>query len=82
MKLLEDEPKLFQDLQFVWDAFYTLSPGRQVGFAICPLTNAEIISYLTLCGMDGADALDDLHLIRVLDTKFLELVRKDQDADT
>ena len=82
IKLLDDEPKLFQDLQFIWDAFYALSPGRQVAFDVCPLTNAEIMSYLTMCGFSGMEALDDMYLIRVLDVKFLELLRKDRDADT
>jgi len=80
VKLLENEPKLFDDLRFIWDAWLALSPGRQVGFDVCGLSNTEIMTYLQACGSSGIDLLDELHLIRVLDQKFLELIREERDG--
>jgi len=38
-------PKLFDDLAYVWEAFWKLHARRQYGFGPCPITVTDIIEF-------------------------------------
>ena len=57
---IENRPELYSDLIQVWQAFNQLHSGRQSGFGANPLCTTDIVSLMSLYGID--------------DTGFYELI--------
>jgi len=74
-KELDSRPHLFQDVAYVYEAFFIISSGRQYNEAgPQPLLLTEIFSYLNDKGITDREERDEvLHYLRVLDAKYLDL---------
>ena len=78
----KDRPTLYADLELVWDAFWTLSAGRQcVSTAMGPipasLSFEAIDRYARRFGPHDADGFEEfLILLTALDREFLEIGRE------
>ena len=78
----KDRPTLYADLEVVWEAFWTLSAGRQyvstgVGAIPAPLSFEAIDRYARRFGPHDADAFEEfLILLTTLDREFLEIGRE------
>ena len=73
-------PLLHEDLFVVWEGFLALSSSR-VGLEA--IRFSEIESWLNLNGIFSLDYRQEIaHLIRILDIKHLDLLRKEHRADS
>jgi hypothetical protein len=69
---LEEQPDIPDHLQFVWEAFWRLSPDRQIGFSVGPIPFTAIDRYAVRFGPEDVDAFDRLfELIRAMDVEFV-----------
>lgn len=70
-----ERPSLYPDLAFPFEAFFTLSLGRQYNEAgPQPLTYADMVLYLNDKNVPhGDDREEYMMYIRALDSKYIEL---------
>tara|TARA_R110000751_G_scaffold10671_3_gene38653 strand:- start:2446 stop:2706 length:261 start_codon:yes stop_codon:yes gene_type:complete len=75
---LRNRPELYDDLAPVWEAFWFLNSSRPIGMEAGAIPLSEIIAYWReLHGLTArSDLVERVHLIRAMDTKFLELNRE------
>ena len=84
-KELDSRPLLFQDVVYVYEAFFIVSAGRQYNESgPQPLLLTEILAYLNDRGIVEREERDEvLHYFRVLDAKYLDLshqkIKKNRD---
>lgn len=65
-----EEPEVFPDLVFIWEAFLALSSARLYGE---PIKFSEIISYMDISGINSEDIRQELtHLVRILDIEYFK----------
>lgn len=71
---LSDEPELFPDVLWIWDAFSFLSATRGISYnGPVRITAAEMLSYCIMKGIIISQGRDDLmYFIPILDTQYLE----------
>lgn len=68
----KDSPTLYEDLTIVWEAFVALSLSRKGTEAI---RFSEIEAWLNINAISDLDYRQEIaHLIRFLDSKYLELI--------
>ena len=60
-------------LEAIWQAFWTLSPSRPVGFGVGAIEFSQIAAYANLFGFAGTELQDLIRGITVLDNEFLKL---------
>ena len=80
----ENRPTLFEDLQHVWDSFWILNRSRQVGFSPSGLSICDVIAWLDLNVIEGADErLEFVTWVLFLDSLMLKRLNEKvkQDAD-
>ena len=75
-KALLDAPNLHGTAKELTNAYLTLSKGRSVGFAANPIPLSEQLAYIQLFGMPSIPVDIFVHLIGVMDNKYLELSSK------
>jgi hypothetical protein len=68
-KALEDEPEIYPDVLWLWDAFWLLHRSRPIGMTVGPIPLTEIEAYIRLYQVQqvellitAVDALDRLYL--------------------
>lgn len=72
-------PVLYEDINFIWDAFAALSSSRM---GVSPICFSEVESYLNLNGIRNLERRQEVtHLVRVMDEKYIEFLR-DKYANT
>jgi hypothetical protein len=77
VKALDDRPELFPDLVCYWKAFNELHKARPVAAAPTPIPIPDILAWLTIFDIRGAEARQDYyHFISVLDSAWLKWARK------
>lgn len=81
-KALLDAPKIHGTCQEIADAYSILSKRRNVGFGASPIQLSEIIAFIQLFDRPSVSVDVFVHLIGVMDTKYLELSNKDGDKPT
>jgi hypothetical protein len=66
---LRDEPEVFEDMLWVWDAFWVLHRSRPIGWSVGPIPISEIDAYVRLSGVRrkwflvrAVDSLDRVYL--------------------
>ncbi|WP_244388284.1 phage tail assembly chaperone [Pyramidobacter piscolens] len=78
VKALRDKPVLYPELEYVWNAFATLSGCRQfsiVGAGAIPVS--EVLAYCDLMKIgDVEERSDILYLIQAMDNVFLSEINK------
>ncbi len=69
LPIFANKPELFGDLVWVWEAYLTLSAGRQHGMAgPQPISLVELLAYCSFRGITDPDERDELlHLVQHLD---------------
>ena len=73
-RIKKDRPKLFDDLVYIWEAFLAVTLTRQIGG---PISFVEIESWLNLNGINKLEQRQEVaHLIRVLDSVYIEFFRE------
>lgn len=78
----KDQPRLYPDLEVVWEAFWTLSASRQfvpLGTAAipAPLAFEAIDRYCRRFGPHDADGFEEfLVLLTALDREFLDIGKR------
>lgn len=80
VKPLKEMPDLFEDLSTSWEAFWTLSMSRPLGFnGAGPIPFSEISSYLIFRNIKDYDIQDEIvKNVQFLDIQFLEDRNKEQ----
>lgn len=69
-----DRPDIREGLDFIWDAFWSLSSDRQVGMGEGGIPFTAIDRYAQRYGMDRLDDFDRFQsLIRGLDGEYLTI---------
>lgn len=66
---LENMPEIFDDLLYVWDAFWRLHRRRQIGMDICPLGVCDIMEYAKVFKVPRPR--DFFEYISAMDNEFL-----------
>lgn len=67
-------------MRFVWEAFWTLTTDRQVGFATGPIPWTAIDRYTIRHRLDGADSFERFHaLIRAMDSSYLDHLERERE---
>lgn len=78
---LAAQPEIGKVEEFVWDMFWTLHAGRQVGmngYQAIPLV--EIMAYCALAGVgDPSDRMALVRLMQAMDRALLEVMAKKQE---
>ena len=76
LPFMRDRVEVPHHLSWTWEAFWTLSTERQMGFgALGRIPFRAILEYARAYGLTGTDALDRLvHLVMAMDREFLEAV--------
>lgn len=71
---LKDEPTLFPDLRWIWDAFVYLDKRRPPSFSTpAAIPPSEILAYCHLMSIYGIDEKEDLtRMVGVLDDTYLD----------
>ena len=66
---LKEEPDVYPDMQWIWDAFWMLHRSRQIGMSVGPIPLSEIESFIRLfevreieAFIAAIDALDRMYL--------------------
>lgn len=76
-------PKLYEDLLISYEAFWTLSTSRPIGFAgpgLIPFS--EIAAYIRYRGISNSDVQDEIvENVRFLDKTYLAEIKKSEDAE-
>ncbi len=76
------QPEITQGGESVIAAFWTLSPDRPAGFVLGHIPFTAIDRYAVRFGINSPDDFClFLRLIRALDTKYLEIIRMQQDQN-
>jgi hypothetical protein len=76
-------PSLFEDLLLSWEAFWTLTNSRQIGFGgLGPIPFSEIAEYIRFRGIRNVDLQEAMiYNIRYLDNEFLKLKEEKEEKD-
>jgi len=73
IKALDEKPKLYEDLESVFEAFKILSSTRPVGMSIGAIPLTEISAYMKMFGIDGyQEKKRFLKQIQILDAVYLK----------
>lgn len=71
-------PELYPDLEPYWQAFCALHNARQSGFAVQPITVAEVRHYCDVIGLPGVrERRLMLDAVQTLDQEFLRMAAED-----
>lgn len=78
LPIFANQPVLFNDLKWIYDAFWALSNSRQLGMASAqPILVSEVLSYCELTGIwDLEDREELLYFVQFLDKIFLQEMEK------
>ena len=77
---LRNRPEVHSFLYSYWEAFFALSRSRSVGFAVNPVSIADIVAYMELKGIfDPEEREDFLHFMQEMDAEFLAWANKNSD---
>jgi hypothetical protein len=60
-------------LEAIWQAFWTLSPSRPLGFGPGAIEFSQIVTYGQAFGFAGSELQDLIRGVTVLDNEFLKL---------
>jgi len=72
--LTEPDP-LHEDLQDVWQCWWSMNGRRQAGFSLCALPLTEIVAELDERGLRGATRARWRRLLDAMESAYLEHVR-------
>ena len=77
-----DEPAaLFEDLQAIWNGWWQLGGGRNIGMAVSGLTWGEMSRWCEDHGICGEERLRCIRLLQAMDATALEVWRKGKATD-
>lgn len=73
---LEQEPTIFEDTAWIWDAFWMLNRSRRIGMSIGPIPLSEIKSFCDLFEVRRTRYL--IEAIDHLDRIYLDHINQEQ----
>lgn len=71
MEEWDNAPQLPAALEWVWDAYHTLSASRQLGMTVGPIPFEAVDRYAARYEIDGEDFDDFLAMISAIDAVYL-----------
>ena len=80
-KRIQNAPELLPGLDVFYDAFNCLSTTRQIGMGLGPIPWTCIQAYADEYGFEGDQRADLFYHVNVMDSAFLEHVRKQNKSE-
>jgi hypothetical protein len=72
VQALAERPVVYDDLAFVWKAFFDLSRTRLVGFGPSPLSTSDILAWMQIYQLPPAQRAEFYELLTAMDEEWMK----------